>query len=67
VHSFTRSLPLHFVHVSTQFEAALKATAKRSEEERRKAATKERQDLERMMAEQLNKVGCVSMLRVCFM
>lgn len=40
-----------------QFETALKASAKRAEDERRKAAVKERQDLERAMSEQVNQVG----------
>lgn len=39
----------------------LKASAKKAEEERRKAAAKERQELERMMAEQLNQVWGVGL------
>jgi hypothetical protein len=42
--------------VALQFEGALKASAKKAEEDRRKAAAKERQDLQRILAEQLNEV-----------
>jgi hypothetical protein len=40
-------------------DAAVKASAKKAEEERRKAAGKERQELEKMLALQLEKVSVV--------
>lgn len=40
----------------SQVEAAIKGAAKKAEDDRRKGAAKERQELEKTMAEQLNQV-----------
>ena len=51
-----------------QFETSLKATAKRSEDIRGKAAAKERQELEKVMAAQLSQVSppCQGITVLCW-